>query len=80
MNAIIRPIMTRKDSGGRTFNWSGLLGGTTASGLSNAYYPAADRGIEPTLKRVVMGIPFSAIDHLIDEFGPDLEQKFLGRK
>lgn len=80
MNAIIRPIVTRKDSGGRTFNWSGLLGGTAASGLANAYYPSADRGIEPTFKRVATEIPFSVIDHLIDEFGPDLEKRFLGRK
>lgn len=27
-----------------------------------------------------MGIPFSVVDHLIDEFGPDLEKKFLTRK
>lgn len=79
-HAIIRPLVTRKDSGGRTFNWSGLLGLAAASGLSNVYYPAADRGLEPTFKRVATGIPFGAIDHLIDEFGPDLEKKFLGRK
>jgi hypothetical protein len=80
MNAIIRPIVTRKDSGGRSFDWSGLLGVTASSSLSNVYYPAADRGIEQTFKRVATSIPFSVIDHLIDEFGPNLEKKFLGRK
>ena len=80
MNAIIRPIVTRKDSGGRTFDWSGLLGVTASSSLSNVYYPAADRGIEPTFKRIATSIPFSVIDHLIDEFGPNLEKKFLRRK
>ncbi len=80
MNAIIRPIVTRKDSGGRTVDWSGLLGVTASSSLSNVYYPAADRGIEPTFKRVATSIPLSVIDHLIDEFGPNLEKKFLGRK
>jgi hypothetical protein len=79
-HAIVRPVVTIRDSGGRTFNWSGLLGLAAASSLSNAYYPAADRGVEPTLERVAMGIPFSMIDHLIDEFGPDLEKKFLRRK
>jgi hypothetical protein len=78
--AIIRPVVTRKDSGARTFNWSGLFGLIAASSLSNVYYPATDRGVEPTLKRVATGIPFSVIDHLIDEFGPDLEKKFLRRK
>ena len=80
MNAIVRPIVTRKDSGGRTVDWPGLLGATASSSLSNVYYPAADRGIEPTFKRVATSIPFNVIDHLIDEFGPDLEKKFLRRK
>jgi hypothetical protein len=80
MNAIVRPTVTRKDSGGCTVDWSGLLGATASSSLSNVYHPAADRGIEPTFRRVATGIPFKMIDHLIDEFGPDLEKKFLGRK
>lgn len=79
-HAIIRPVVTQKDSGGRTINSSGLLGLVAASSLSNAYYPAAERGVEPTLKRVATGVPFGVIDHLIDEFGPDLEKKFLKRK
>jgi hypothetical protein len=79
-HAIIRPAVTRTDSGRRAFDWSGILGLVAASSLSNAYYPAADRGVEPTFKRVAMGIPFSVIDHLIDEFGPDLERKFLRKK
>lgn len=79
-HAIIRPVLTRKDSGGRTFNWSGLLGTIAASSLSNVYYPATDRGVDRTFTRVAMGIPFSVVDHLIDEFGPDLQKKFLERK
>jgi hypothetical protein len=79
-HAIIRPVVTREDSGGLSFNWSGLLGHIAASGLSNVYCPATNRGVQPTFKRVAMGIPFSVIDHLIDEFGPDLEKKFLLRK
>jgi hypothetical protein len=79
-HAMIRPVVTRKGSGGHAFNWSGLLGSIAASSLSNAYYPAGDRGPGPTFRRVGWGIPFSAIDHLIDEFGPDLERRFLGKK
>jgi len=79
-HAIIRPVVTRKDSGGWAFNWSGLLGGIAASSLSNAYYPATDRGVAPTFQRVAMGIPFSIIDHLIDEFGPDLQKLVTPRK
>jgi len=78
-NAIIRPVVTRDDSGGRAFNLAELLGGIAASTLSNAYYPASSSGVDPTFKRVATGIPFSMIDRLIDEFGPDLERKFLKR-
>jgi len=78
-NAIIRPVVTRDDSGGRAFNWAELLGGIAASTLSNAYYPASNSGVGPTFKRVAAGIPFSMIDHLIEKFGPDLERKFLRR-
>ena len=79
-HAVIRPVVTRKDSGGRAFNWSGLLGGIAASSLSNAYYPTGDRGVGPTFTRVGWGVPFSALDHLIEEFGPDLERRFLRKK
>ena len=79
-HALVRPVVTRKDSGGPAFNWSGLLGRIAASSLSNAYYPATDRGVERTFRRVATGIPFGMIGHLVDEFGPDLENKFLRRK
>jgi hypothetical protein len=78
-NAIIRPVVTRDDSGGCAFNWAELLGGIAASSLSNVYYPGSNSGVGPTFKRAAAGIPFSMIDHLIDEFGPDLERKFLRR-
>lgn len=79
-HAIIRPVVTQTDSGKRRFNWSGVLGLIATCSLSNAYYPASARGVDRTFNRVATGIPFSAIDHLIDEFGPDLERKFLGRE
>jgi hypothetical protein len=79
-HAIIRPVVTRKDSGRPAFDWSGLLGLTASNTLSNVYYPATNRGVERTFERVGTGIAFSVINRLIDEFGPDLERKFLRRK
>ena len=79
-HAFIRPFVTRTDRGGRAFDWSGMLGSIASSSLSNAYYPAHDRGFGPTFERVVTGIPFNVIDHLVDEFGPDLEKKFHLKK
>ena len=77
-HALIRPVLTHKDSGGVTFNWSGILGSITASSLSNAYYPAENRGVGPTFSRVGMSVPFSMIDELFNEFGPDLQKKIFG--
>jgi hypothetical protein len=79
-HALIRPVLTHRDSGGRAFNWSGLLASIATSSLSNAYYPEANRGAGETFSRVAMSIPFSMIDQIVNEFGPDLEKKVFGKK
>ena len=79
-HALIRPVLTHKDSGGRAFNWSGILGSIAASGLSNAYCPEGDRGVGATFSRVVMSLPFGLIDELVNEFGPDLDKKIARKK
>lgn len=79
-HALIRPMVTHKDSGGRTFNWCGLLGSLASSGLSNTYYPEEDRGVGKTFSRFARAIPFSVIDHLVDEFGPDLQRMVTPKK
>jgi hypothetical protein len=68
------------DSGDLAFNWSGLLGSIAASSLSNAYYPEGDRGVGATFSRVALRIPFSMIQELFDEFGPDLDKKMRGKQ
>jgi hypothetical protein len=79
-HALIRPVLAHRDSGGRNFNWSGLLGSLATSSLSNAYYPEANRGVGATLSRVAMSVPFRMIDELVNEFGPDLENKMFGKR
>jgi hypothetical protein len=79
-HALIRPVLTHNDSGGRAFNWSGLLGSIATSSLSNAYYPDENRGVGATFSRVAMSVPFRMIDELVNEFGPDLEKKMFGKK
>ena len=79
-HALIRPVLTHKDSGGRAFNWSGILGSIAASALSNAYYPERDRGVGATFSRVGTSLPFAMINELVNEFGPDLEKKITGKK
>lgn len=79
-HALIRPVLTHTDSGGRAFNWSGILGRIATSSLSNAYYPEGNRGVGATFSRVAMSLPFSMLDQLINEFGPDLQNKISGKK
>jgi hypothetical protein len=79
-HALIRPVLTHKDSGGRAFNWSGILGSIATSSLSNVYYPEGNRGVGATFSRVAMSLPLSMIDQLINEFGPDLQKKIFGKK
>lgn len=79
-HALIRPFVTRTDSGVRALNWSGMLGNIAASGLSNAYYPRSDRGAGETFSRFGISIPFSMLDKVLEEFGPDIERKLRGKK
>jgi hypothetical protein len=79
-HALIRPVLTHKDSGGPAFNWSGTLGSIATSGLSNAYYPEGSRGVGATFSRVAMALPFRMIDELVNEFGPDLQKKLSKKK
>jgi hypothetical protein len=55
-------------------------GSIAASSLSNAYYPEKNRGVGATFSRVAMSIPFNLIDQLVDEFGPHLQRKIVGKK
>jgi hypothetical protein len=60
-HALIRPVLTHKDSGAPAFNWSGTLGSIATSSLSNAHYPEGSRGVGATFSRVAMSLPFSMI-------------------
>ena len=41
-------FVARNYSGGRTINWSNITGSAIGAAISNAYYPAADRGFSIT--------------------------------
>ena len=69
MYAISMAIICKGDNGHWQFNYSGLLGSLAAGGISNLYYPAADRdGLGLTLDNTAIGIGESAITNLLQEF------------
>jgi hypothetical protein len=78
--SITRVFITRKDSGARAFNWSKTLGGLASSGLSNAYYPDEDRGVNLTLGNFAWSLGAGALGNTLKEFWPDIQKKFFKRK
>lgn len=62
------------------FHFSNALGALTAGGISNAYYPAADRGLGLTMSRTGIALMYGSLGGLLNEFWPDLERKVLKKK
>ncbi len=75
--ALNREFVARKDSGGWTFHWSNVLGGLTAGSISNAYYPAEDRGFGLTMSRTAIAFAYGAAGNLVLEFWPDISHKLF---
>jgi hypothetical protein len=78
--AVSRVFVTRKDSGGSTFNSSRILARLVVKALSNSYYPAERRGVWPTMRRTGDALISDAGMALAREFWPDLRDSILGKK
>jgi hypothetical protein len=67
--AIASSVMCKGDNGHRQVNYSAILGGLAAGGISNLYYPASDRdGVSLTFENALIGIGTSAATNLLQEF------------
>jgi hypothetical protein len=77
--ALAQAFVIRKDAGGRTFNWSNALGAITSGGLSNAYYPPADRGFGLTMSRAGISLLYGSAGGLGSEFWPDIDRRLFHR-
>src|SRR5215471_18854369 len=69
--AVSREVITRNDAGHNAFNTSELLGNAIAAGISNAYYPAADRSLGNTASKWGQQIALDAAFNVMKEFWPD---------
>jgi hypothetical protein len=76
--SISRGFITRSDSGRAQANWSNVLGKFAGAGLSNLYYPAADRGGGLTLSRVGISLGYQTLGNLAIEFWPEIHRKLPG--
>ena len=78
--SLAQEFVCRKDSGGRTFSFSNVLGAISAGGVSNAYYPPSDRGLGLTMSRAGIALIYGAAGGLVDEFWPDIRRKVFHKK
>ena len=66
--AISAVVICRGDNGRSQPNYSFVLGNLAAAGISNAYYPPADRGAVLTIENTLIGFAASAVGDVFQEF------------
>lgn len=78
--AASRLVVTRSDKGTNQFNISELAGNLAAAGISNAYYPARERGLSNTMSNYIIQLALDGSFNVIKEFWPDFAHKVLKQK
>jgi len=78
--AVSRAVITRTDSGKQEFNISEVFGAGAAAGLSNLYYPSAERSIGNTGKEWGINVGVDAIAFVAKEFWPDINHRLFHGK
>lgn len=67
--AIANAVICKGDNGKWQPNYSSIVGGLAAGGISNLYYPASDRdGVSLTFENAFIGTGEGAVENLIQEF------------
>ena len=67
--ALANAFICKGDNGKWQPNYSGILGGLAAGGISNLYYPASNRnGLRLTFENAAIGIGGNAINNILQEF------------
>ncbi len=70
--AALSTVECRGDNGKTQFNVSNVLGNYISGAISNAYYPASQRGVALTLENGTEVTLFGALGGQLYEFAPDL--------
>jgi hypothetical protein len=78
--ALSRVVITKTDSGGKSFNYSEVVGNALEAGLSNAYYPAEERGFRKTAENWGTQLEAAALNNIAKEFWPDIRRHLLRQK
>lgn len=78
--AVSRLLITRKDSGDRTFNISEVVGAGAAAGISNSYYSADTNVWAKTYQRWLSQMVQDAASNIAKEFWPDINHALFRNK
>ena len=78
--AISRAFVTKTDSGDTSFNWSEVVGNGLEAGLANAYYPPQERGLSQTARNWGTQMESAVLNHIFQEFWPDIRKNLFRRK
>ena len=73
-------IWTRRDNGKWGPNYANVLGNIISGGISNAYYPAADRGLSKTFTGAATVTAEGTIGSELIEFWPDIAHKLFPKR
>jgi hypothetical protein len=72
-----RLLVTRTDSGGRTPNFSEIVGNGSAAAIASLYYPSPERTWTKTGQRWVTQVALDGFANEIKEFWPDVNAKLF---
>ena len=72
--AVSRLLVTRTDSGNRTFNISEIVGNGAGAGISNTYYPSRERTWTKTGQKWLTQIALDGAFNILKEFWPDINR------
>jgi hypothetical protein len=74
-HALLATFVCCGDDGGSRPNYSNLLGNFTAGAISNAYYPASERGFSLTVVNALIVTLEGSAANLAVEFAPDIARR-----
>jgi hypothetical protein len=73
-------VWCKRDNGTEGPNYANVMGNFIAGGISNLYYPAADRGVEQTVQAALTVTAEGIIGAELIEFWPDIAHHYKAKK
>ncbi len=73
-------VWCKRDDGTTGPNYANVMGNFIAGGISNLYYPAADRGVEQTVQSALTVTAEGMIGAALIEFWPDIAHHYNMKK